>query len=412
MRVRTSIRLGAVLTVCLGCAFALSLRAEAAGAAVIRVPQDQPTIQAGIDAAAPGDTVLVSAGTYVENIDFKGKTITVKSASGKKTTIIDGNHAGPVVRMNVSSGKPMLSGFTIRNGANEGGVVTSGGTAVIQKNTITGNTTCGEGGGVSAAFSSAIIQKNVISNNRQQGCSGGPGGGGIIVRGAGTVQILNNTISGNAHGSFGGGISLFAAGTPTISGNYIQSNNGGTEGGGIALVNQSDATIVNNIITENTAASGGGIYWLVPSGTVGPTVLNNTIAANSATQGTAVFADGFDIQARLVNNVLTGSGTPAVLYCGNFNDPNPPQISFNDVWNSTGGARYGGICADQTGTNGNISADPLFGKKFHLQPASPAIDVGTNAGAPTRDIDGDKRPLDGDHNGTAITDMGADEVRP
>jgi hypothetical protein len=306
----------------------------------------------------------------------------------------------------------MLSGFTIRNGANEGGVVTSGAAAVIEKNKIIDNTTCGEGGGISAAFSAAIIRKNTISNNRQQGCSGGPGGGGIIVRGAGTVQVLNNKITGNAHGSLGGGISLFAAGTPTISGNYIQGNNGGTQGGGISLVNQSDALIVNNIITGNTAGSGGGIYWLVPSGAAGPTVFNNTIADNNASEGTAVFADGFDIQAKLVNNVLTGSGTAAVLFCGNFNDPNPPQISFEDVWNSTGGARYGGICSDQAGSNGTISADPLFGTKFHLQPGSPAIDAGTNAGAPTRDIDGDKRPLDGDHNGTPITDMGADEVKP
>ena len=71
-----------------------------------------------------------------------------------------------------------------------------------------------------------------------------------------------------------------------------------------------------------------------------------------------------------------------------------------------------GICPDATGTNGNISADPLFAKKFHLQPTSPAIDVGTNAGAPPRDIDNDPRPLDGNGDGSAITDMGADEVKP
>lgn len=45
----------------------------------IHVPGDQPTIQAAINAANTGDTVLVSNGTYQENINFNGKAITVTS---------------------------------------------------------------------------------------------------------------------------------------------------------------------------------------------------------------------------------------------------------------------------------------------------------------------------------------------
>src|SRR5271168_3437186 len=49
--------------------------------ATIHVPGDQPSIQAGIDASSNGDVVLVAPGTYNENIDFKGKAITVTSGA-------------------------------------------------------------------------------------------------------------------------------------------------------------------------------------------------------------------------------------------------------------------------------------------------------------------------------------------
>src|SRR5438067_3929829 len=105
----------------------LSLTPHTARAATINVPANQPTIQAAINAATNGDTVLVAPGTYTENINFNGKAITVTSSGGPSVTIIDGNANGTVVIFaNSETPNSVLNGFTIRNGLSQFSAPTQG----------------------------------------------------------------------------------------------------------------------------------------------------------------------------------------------------------------------------------------------------------------------------------------------
>src|SRR6266478_5354343 len=152
-----------------------------AAATTIHVPADQPTIQAAINAATNGDTVLVSAGTYPERINFMGKAITVRGISGRRVTWIDGGGSGTVVTFN--SGEKLssvLRGFTIINGVSAngffsgGGITVDGSSPTIRNNIIVGNVACADGGGLEVEFGAPLIYNNIIwFNSQTPSCGGG-----------------------------------------------------------------------------------------------------------------------------------------------------------------------------------------------------------------------------------------------
>ena len=113
-RAKTEVILVGLLALC-GTGFANELR----------VPSEYPAIQAAIDVAVGGDTILVADGVYTgegnRDIDFKGKAVTIRSENGPNNCIIDcnGTKANPHRGFYFHSGEDansIIDGFTITNG--------------------------------------------------------------------------------------------------------------------------------------------------------------------------------------------------------------------------------------------------------------------------------------------------------
>src|SRR3990172_8255052 len=209
---------------------------------LIRVPQDVPTVQAGVDSAADGDTVLVGEGTYTENIVVRKKIILTslyardKDTSHISRTILDGSSprnadSAAVVTFDVGTDtSSVLMGFTIRGGKGNlrgsyrvgGGIDIFSGGARIVRNSITNNTaanaTYASGGGISIwnPFATAnipyvIIESNVISNNTIQGVS--TDGAGIALTHPGRIagNVIERNEAGATNSSNSGGIIISGA---------------------------------------------------------------------------------------------------------------------------------------------------------------------------------------------------------
>ncbi|MEN3330718.1 MAG: serine protease [Blastocatellia bacterium] len=396
-----------------------ALSAVEANATTRRVPADYPTIQQAINASVNGDTVLVSPGTYVENINFLGKAITVTSEAGPQATIIDGNQLDAVVTFHSGESRSaVLKGFTIQNGnaTGEGGGVN----IVLSSPTVTNNLIINNlaetgGGGIGINFGSPLIQNNIIKKNRQTPAAiGGSGGGGISVGGFGSAQIIGNTISENAWSFGGGGMTLNASGPALVKNNLITDNEA-FRGGGLYLINFSPAILVQNLIARNRADDGAGIYWSSPV----DSIVNNTIVDNDGRQGSGmhVIAGAVAVQTNIINNVIRAKAGQIAVLCADLNPQFQPRFKFTNAFSQQGVAFDGG-CSGQLGMNGNISADPLFMNPavddYHLQTNSPSIDTGDNSAPnlPSTDLDGKPRIQDGNHDGIAIVDMGAYEAPP
>ena len=269
------------------------------------------TIQAGIDMASSGDTVLVSSGNYTENL-YMRSGVDVKSAGGDGTstyndpygtysttamtrainTIIKGHGPISVVGIpNTVTTDVTLDGFTIKD-------VTGAGQFVVR-----------------VMYGSPTIKNNIICNNS--------GFGGIGLQGIGSPIspiIQNNLI----HHVTGPGIGNGSNSSATINNNKIWDCNG-TLGVGIGLWGYAQPSITNNIIFENNKAgissnctttfleAGGGTLTI-------PVIKGNIIHGNGGGMGAGIRLVRTPLDTGTINVTIgeSGAGGNNTIY-GNVN---------------------------------------------------------------------------------------------
>jgi len=184
------------------------------GPSIIRVTEDSLSIQSAIESASDGDIILVDPGTYLGQINFLDKNVTLASLiysgydqNDLAKTILDGDGQGPIVTFNDGQDQSaILLGFIIENGS-----------------------ASQSGGGILIEDASPTIDRNIIHNNHAGSCGGT--GGGIAVQGESYPHIFGNVIYDNIVSGecdcicyYGGGVYVDTTSWPVVGGSVTLGN--------------------------------------------------------------------------------------------------------------------------------------------------------------------------------------------
>ena len=186
---------------------------------------DFTKIQDAVNAAAPGDTILVYPGIYIENVEVDKDCLTIMSRDGAESTVIQAANSDKAVIELTFSDNTTLNGFTIKGGKY----------------------------GISLGIFYGTISNNVVVSNRETGIS--------VFGGAYNVIVDNNVLNNGGYG-----IALVATHDNTITENTINSNGQGgiyIAGGGWLPQCINNRIYLNNFM-KNVNNIGGfprGNFW-------------------------------------------------------------------------------------------------------------------------------------------------------
>ena len=258
--------------------------------ATLNVPGTYANIQAGLNAAASGDVVLVASGTYVENLTWPSvQGITLLSVSGPSNTIIDGGSANRVITFPTGqnfTNTTIIEGFTVQNGlltastSHGAGIYAKDCSAILRNLIIKDNTITGAGwafgGGVYAENSPTLLVENCTFENNEVNSTDWSYGAGIYYESSTDASISNCTFTGNRGIGSGGsarayGGAIYSDGCDLniedvlITDTYMNTDK--YINGGALFMNGGTCTL-NNVQIERTITTansgrvyGGGIYY-------------------------------------------------------------------------------------------------------------------------------------------------------
>lgn len=233
---------------------------------VLRVPDDYATIQEAVNAASPGDTIWVAAGTYYEHL-IVDKPVSL-IGEDRETTIIDGQGTYESI-IKIASSNVHISGFTLKNGP---------GVHMYHSDNI--------------VISNNLIQNHLVHAIHVNNCSGVSVTGnrietlqkGVISQQKCTIGLFHyssdNMISGNTIVGTRFGIDLGYSHNNVIKNNYLTANVQGT-----TLAYSYNNIIKNNHLSDNH-------YGIIICNSSRNVIYHNNFINN--TKQTSIYDDSFN----------------------------------------------------------------------------------------------------------------------
>jgi hypothetical protein len=335
---------------------------------------DAPTIQAGIDSAAVGDTVEVACGTYYEHdIELAGGVHVVAASPGDGCAIVDAQSLGRGIVGQHLSLPAAVVGLTITNGRVEGTLIedaAGGGILVVNSDVTLDSVTLQSnmasfGGGAAFLESTFLVRDCEVVENYTPTGGGMRWGGGIFCNDS-DGTLAHTAFVGNSSRSEGGG--LDANDSVVLVTECRFEGNTSLKGGGIGVYGGSgDVTVQSCLLVGNSTVSQGGSIYVAYSSLV---VTNSTIVLSESYES--------DVYSYYASPVLDGCllafGPQLPVLCAY--PPAPVQVSCTNVYGYPGG-NWGDCLSGQLGQSGHICAAPLFcdldGDDFHLAANSPCL---------------------------------------